>query len=588
MIDFARLPRGGGISSSLALVSPWPWRLGFACIGTVLAGLLSLLPYVAAWLLLTQALDAATPWKVTVWSALVLLLGWMLRHLLGYWSKVTAHHLAFSAIAQLKQALLAKLERVALTHFDRIPLGEHNQLIGEQADELEDAVAHLLPELSAATLVPLTLALLLLWVDWRMGLASLLPYVLAILASVASMSRGREAGQQAMRAWNELTQRLGMLVRHQMLLRTYNQADTAFKRVDTALTDFERRSVSAVRQPLALAVVFMVLGNGSLSAVLLLGGVLHWQGSLSLSLLAFFCIVSIGLGNVYSDVFGFFLRLGKLKAIWKRVFGLLDAEELAWGHVATVPRSAADLALRHVSVSREGRRILSDVTLSVPAGSSLALVGPSGAGKTTLARVLLRYGDPQEGEVMLAGRPLAAYSQAALRGAMAFVSQHTELFALSVTDNIRLGRPNADVAEVQAVARLTLCHDFVEALPEGYATVLAPGGGNLSGGQRQRLALARALLVDAPVLVLDEALAFSDIESEAQIQRAIEALARGRTLVVIAHRLPTIRSLDCIAVLDCGRVIEQGSHSELIAAGGHYACQWRHLERPWTEMEATP
>ena len=128
MIDFARLPRGGGISSSLALVSPWPWRLGFACIGTVLAGLLSLLPYVAAWLLLTQALDAATPWKVTVWSALVLLLGWMLRHLLGYWSKVTAHHLAFSAIAQLKQALLAKLERVALTHFDRIPIGEHNQI----------------------------------------------------------------------------------------------------------------------------------------------------------------------------------------------------------------------------------------------------------------------------------------------------------------------------------------------------------------------------------------------------------------------------------------------------------------------------
>ncbi|MCW5258056.1 ABC transporter ATP-binding protein [Verminephrobacter aporrectodeae subsp. tuberculatae] len=585
VIDFARLPRSGGISSSYALVRGWPWQLGLACIGTAVSGVLSLLPCVVAWILLAQILGKQNLTVPGAWMVSALVLGWALRHMLSCGSKIIAHRLAFAAIAEIKDRLLDKLDRVRLTLFDQISPAQHGQLIGEQVDELEDAIAHLLPELTAAILVPLTLAAVLLWVDWRMGLACLLPYVIAIGCSVSAMSRGRSAGQNAMQAWNGLMRSLDTLLRHQLLLRTYNQADTAYTRIDGALTEFEHRSVAAVRPPLLLAVLFMVLGTSSLSVALLIGGILYASDDLSLACLAFFCVVSVGLGSLYSDVFSFFLRLGKLKAIWKRIFGLLDADELAWGQIPMVPESAG-FDLRQVSRLRNERQVLADIDLRIPAGSSLALVGHSGAGKTSLAELLLRYDDPDQGDIELGGHPLSAYSQEALRDAMAYVSQRTELFALSVTDNIKLGRPDIGDDLVEAAAKRTLCHDFIIALPEGYATMLEPDGRNLSGGQRQRLALARAVVLDAPVLLLDEALAFSDIENEVQIQQAISELARGRTLIVIAHRLHTIRSLENIAVMQQGRIVEQGRHEDLIAAAGYYATLWQQLPLPAEEESA--
>jgi ATP-binding cassette subfamily B protein len=584
MIDFASLPRSGGIATSFALARAWPWRLGLACLGTAIAGLLSLLPYLVAWLLLTSVLGTAVSLPLSAWLIPSLVAGWALRHVLACASKSIAHRLAFCAIAQLKPCLLDKLERVRLTYFDQVPAVQQSQLIGQQADELEDAIAHLLPELTAATLVPAVLASLLLWMDWRMGLACLLPYVLAIACSLYSMSVGKAAGQRMMQAWGVLVRHLHTLLQHQLLLRTYNQADTAQHRVDQALGLFELQSTAAVRQPLSLGVLFMVLGASSLSAVLAVGGALYASDALSLPSLAFFCIVSVGLGTLYSDVFSFFLRLGKLKAIWKKVFGMLDAPEQVWGTLDTV-ETPAGIEWRQVGKQHGERRILSDISLTVSPGRSLALVGHSGAGKSTLARLLLRFDDADTGQILLGGRPLQAYSETALRQSVAFVGQQTELFAVSVADNIRLGRPDADLAAVETAARLTLCHDFILALPQGYDTVLAPDGRDLSGGQRQRLALARALMLDAPDLVLDEALAFSDIESEVQIQQAISRLAQGRTLIVIAHRLPTVREFDTIAVMAHGRIVETGRHESLIEADGAYALLWRRIEQAPQDTE---
>ncbi|WP_237716866.1 ABC transporter ATP-binding protein [Cupriavidus basilensis] len=587
MIDFSALPRSGGIATSLALVRSWPWHLALACLGTAISGLLSLLPYLVAWLLLAQMLGSSASAQWFAWLIPALVAGWALRHALACMSKIIAHRLAFTAIAQLKQCLFDKLERVRLSHFDQAPAVQQSQLIGQQADELEDAVAHLLPELTAATLVPAALACLLLGLDWRMGIACLLPYFLAIACSLYSMSVGKVAGQRMMQAWGALVQNLHTLLQHQLLLRTYNQADTAQRRIDNALEIFEAQSTAAVRQPLGLAVLFMVLGTSPLSSVLLVGGALYARDALSLPTLAFFCIVSVGLGTLYSDVFSFFLRLGKLKAIWKRVFGLLDGDEPAWGTLGLV-KTPSGIELRQVCKQHGERSILTDITLTVNPGQSLALVGHSGAGKTTLARLLLRFDDPDSGKILLGGLPLAAYTETALRQAVVFVSQQTELFAVSVADNIRLGRPNTDLAAVEAVARLTLCHEFISALPQGYETVLAPDGRDLSGGQRQRLALARALMLDAPVLVLDEALAFSDIENEVKIQQAITRLARGRTLIVIAHRLPTVRTLDTIAVMAQGHIVEKGRHENLIEAGGTYAMLWRQIEQAPRNLEPSP
>ncbi|GGY18458.1 ABC transporter ATP-binding protein [Paludibacterium paludis] len=585
MTDFAALPRQGGFAASFALVRHRPLAVGAACAGAAASGLLGLLPYLAAWALADRWLGGSAFALDGAGFAAALAGGLVLRHALAFASRVLAHRLAFDAIIGLKRWLLDKLDRVPLSYFDQQPALVTAQLIGRQTDELEDAIAHLLPEMTSAILVPLVLSVLLLWADWRLGLACLAPYALAIFFSVRSMAVGKEAGQAMMRAWGQLMRTLGGLVGGQLLLRIHDQDGAALRRVDASLTEFGLRSEQAVRQPLGHSVLFMVLGTCALSVVLLAGGALWYAGDLSLSTLVFFLVVSIGLGSLYSDVFGFFLRLGKLNAIWKQLFALMDAPEQAWGASGIRPADHG-FEVRQLTYLQGGRTILDTIDLTIPSGSSLALVGPSGSGKTTLARLFMRYDDPSEGDILFGGRPLADYDRDTLWGRMAFVSQHTELFALSVLDNIRLGRPDAGEDEVVAASRATLCHDFIMALPDGYRTVLEEGGRNLSGGQRQRLALARALLLDAPVLILDEALAFSDIENEVLIQRALSRLAKGRTLVVIAHRLPSVRALDAIVVLDGGRIAERGRHDQLVAANGRYAALWRRMiGQP--EQEAT-
>lgn len=574
-LDFASLPRQGGLKPSLAVLRAWRPTLWGVCTAVAVAGMLSLTPYLAAWWL-GRALLVEGRGAQATGLLLALLLAWGGRHGLLFWARSASHRMAFAVIERLRQALLDKLQRVPLAWFDRQQPAELTHLLGQQVDELEDGLAHLLPDLVAAVLVPVLTLGALLAVDWRLALACFLPYVLAIMASARSMAVGQAAMQAMMKAWGGVLQRLTVFVKGQPLLRAYGQGDDRHHAIVQALQQHQSLAEASVQRTLWLAVLFMILGTSSLAAVLLLGaGVLSSHG-LAPSALLFAIVVSIGLGSLYGDVFSLFLRLGKLSTLWRRVFAVLDAPELV-----TTPALAVlaerGYVLEGVSYAREGVPVLHQVSLTIPEGGSLALVGPSGAGKSTLAKLLMRQDDPTSGSIRLHGLPLTAWSEDLLHQQLAYVSQQVELFAMSVMDNIRLGRPDALEADVIAVAQAMLCHDFIMALPQGYQTRLEAGGRNLSGGQRQRLALARAMLCDASIVILDEALAFSDIENEALIQQAMSTLVQGRTVVVIAHRLHTIQHCDQIAVLEAGRVVETGHHAALMMHQGRYARSWHAL-----------
>ncbi|MEM7734472.1 MAG: ABC transporter ATP-binding protein, partial [Deinococcota bacterium] len=237
---------------------------------------------------------------------------------------------------------------------------------------------------------------------------------------------------------------------------------------------------------------------------------------------------------------------------------------------ANLARARGDLVLDHVSFAYQAEDVLQDVTVNVPAGSSLALVGPTGAGKSTLANLLARFYDPQAGQIKLDGHDLKDISLASLRRNLSVVQQDVFLFYASVAENIRFARPNATDEEVISAAKVASAHDFIEALPQGYDTLVGERGVKLSGGQKQRLSIARAVLKDAPVLILDEATSAVDTETETQIQAALRELMNNRTSVVIAHRLSTIRDADQIAVLDHGRVVELGKHEDIADSGGLY------------------
>lgn len=566
-----------GLGSLLALEAP---LVAGAALSSTLAAALALVPFFVV-ARMTTAIYTEPPNLGAVRSLALVAAGALaLRYLFVALANMVAHVAAFRILHTLRLALARKLGAVPLAFFSRRRAGELRKTLMDDVNQIEGFVAHHFPDAVAAFVVPIAVASATLWVDWRMALASVAMAPIAIAAMAVAM---RDVGK-AHAQWDEIQNRMNAslvaYLRGIHVIKTYGLSARRFGDLARSIEHGIAWMVSFMRTNGRGYGAFGALIGSSLVVLVPMGGGLYLRGALSLESLTLFLVLGPQLLMSMMRLLFAWGNVDRIKAANARIQALLATPDLrASGSDA---RPAHDgIAFRSVSFRYEdhGPEVLHDVCFEARPGQVTALVGPSGAGKTTLVRLVPRLWEVTSGQVSLGGVDVRSLPLDALLERIAMVFQDVFLFHGTVRDNLRLGRPDASDAELDAACRAARAYDFIQALPNKYDTLLGERGARLSGGEKQRLSIARALLKNAPVLLLDEATAFADPENEARIQEALSALCVGRTVVVVAHRLSTIASADHIVVLDGGRVRDQGTHAALLARCALYRTLWeRHTE----------
>lgn len=551
-----------------------------AALSSTLAAALALVPFFVVARMAT-AIYKTPPDLDSVRSLALVAAGALaLRYVFVAAANMLAHVAAFRILHELRLRLAKKLGAVPLSFFSRHGAGELKKTLMDDVNQIEAFVAHHFPDVVAAVIVPLATAVALLWVDWCMALASLVMAPLAVVAMAVAMRGVGKAHQQ----WNEIQSRMSSALLEYLrgihVIKTFGLSARRFGDLSRSIEEGIAWMEGFMRTNGRGYGAFGALIGSSLVVLVPVGGWLYTRGTLSLEPLVLFLVLGPQLLMSMMRLLFAWGNVDRIQAGNARIQAILAAPDLETP--ASVARPAHDgIAFRGVGFRYEdgGPEVLHDVSFEAPAGKVTALVGPSGAGKTTLVRLVPRLWETTNGAVELGGVDVRALPLDGLLSRIAMVFQDVFLFHGTVRDNLRLARPDATDAQLDAACRAARAYDFIQALPKKYDTLLGERGARLSGGEKQRMSIARALLKDAPVLLLDEATAFADPENEARIQEALSVLCAARTVLVVAHRLSTIATADHIVVLEGGRVNAQGTHDELLARCALYQRLWRsHTE----------
>lgn len=534
----------------------------------------SLLPYFIIGDLVTNLIAGNRDWefylKEGIWMAAI----WLARVLFHALSTSCSHKATFAVLGNIRKRLCDKLARVPLGKVKEASSGSLKNIIVERVDSIETTLAHILPEFTANLLAPICVFVYFLTIDWRMALVSLITFPLGMICYMGMMVGYEESFQNTVTKTKVLNDTAVEYINGIEVIKAFGKAKNSYEKFKIAAKEGADCYIEWMRRCNVFFSIAMTLTPCTMLTVIPIGGCFVKNGTLGIADFVMCLILSMGLLTPLITVMSYSDDIGKMRTILGEVTDVLSWEELERPETLKDEPMSFDVELEHVTFGYSEKEVLHDISMKMKEGTVNALVGPSGSGKSTIAKLIASLWDVRSGSIRIGGvdvkeLPLEVYNRK-----VAYVSQDNYLFDDTIRENIRIGRPDATDAEVEEVAKKSGCHDFIMQLEDGYNTIAGGAGGHLSGGERQRIAIARAMLKDAPIVVLDEATAYTDPESEAVIQASVAKLVRGKTLIVIAHRLSTIADADKIFVIENGKVEECGTHEELLGQQKLYQKMW--------------
>ncbi len=513
---------------------------------------------------------------ILLWC-LVGAVGYLIRIVCYGTSTILAHISAYTILEGIRLKIANRLMKAPLGEVMGRRIGYLKNIIMDKVEDLEPPLAHMIPELTSNLLLPIAIFIWMLAIDWRLGLAVLIAPALAMIPMFFLMRNYNSQYAAYMEANNYVNSIIIEYIEGIEVVKAFNQSTSSYEKFVGAVQSFKDFTLAWFKSTWKTMNLMMAIMPTTLLGVLPVGLLLVQKGSISPAELAMGIILSLSIVGPLMKATTFINEAKSMEFAVESANELLNLPVLP-DSGETVAISHNDIALEHVTFSYDGseqNEVLRDVSLKMPEGSFTALVGPSGGGKSTVARLIARFWDVTGGSITIGGKNIKELSIRQLSEMVSFVTQDNFLFNCSLKENIRLGNPNATDEEVYAAAKAACCDEFIARLDKGYDTPAGDAGKRLSGGEKQRIAIARAILKNAPIVILDEATAFTDPQNEDKIQKSIMALSKGKTLLVIAHRLSTIQNADQIVVLQKGQIIDCGKQEELLERCPLYAEMWK-------------
>ena len=564
----------GAIRQLFAFVGERNSKMRISILLAVLGEMFGIVPFLMVALLADELYRGTTTIQRVLFFSGIAAICQLIKMLLTWRSSLMSHKISFTILKNIREAITDRMAKVPMGVMLETPTGTFKNLIVDNVAKLEDSMAHFMPELPSNIAAPLCSILLIFILDWRMGLASLITIPLGILFFAAMMRGYGPRMENYMRSANDMNSSLVEYVSGIQVIKAFNRSASSYGKYSKSVNYFHDSTMEWWSQCWFWNAAARAVLPSTLLGTLPVGAWLYMEGTLSLPVFLLSLVVPLGFVAPLMKVSEAMEQVSMIKGNLEQVTAFLKTPELVRPS-EPVSLGERTYQFEDVHFGYKETEILHGISFQTKPGTMTAIVGPSGSGKSTIAKLMAGFWDVTSGSVRFGGQDIRQIPFEQLMGEISYVAQDNFLFDKSIRENIRMGNPSATNAEVEAVAKAANCHDFIMQLEQGYDTLAGDAGDRLSGGERQRITIARAMLKPSSVVILDEATAYADPENEALIQQAISKLVAGKTLIVVAHRLNTIRNADQILVVANGNIAGRGTQEELLRECPIYQKMWQ-------------